>query len=172
MSVIMPTLTRKNVSLIGISTLASTYNFWNKLIEIVKDDGTPLFKCFRYEMVCDSCKAKGEEMACRHKLGELPYWLSADQYRDIQKMMEDYAESFMAELMGLQRDPSEVEIFEVEYVNALATAPTYEGLITRTIYVGVDPGSSSYSDYAVCSTMVSTEGDTIVSNNIYFFVLV
>lgn len=164
MPVIVPTLTRKNVSLICISTRASSYNFFDKLLEIQRNDGRPLFHTIKYEMVCPECKAEGEEIACMHKLGELPYWLSASQYQDLAKIMEDYAESFLAELMGLQKDPNEVAIFETEHINYLATCPSYRGIKENVVHIGVDPGNSCTADYAIVSTLVSKDGDLVVSH--------
>lgn len=170
MPVIMPTLTRKNMSLICISTRASSYNFFDKLLEVQKNDGRKLFVTKSYVMVCSDCKEKGEEIACVHKLGELPYWLSASQYQDLVKMMEDYAESIMAELMGMQKDPNEVPVFDREYITYLASAPTYKSIRENIVFVGVDPGNSHKADYSVVSTFISKDGELVVS--IYFFVYV
>lgn len=172
MPVIVPTLTRKNVSLICISTRASSYNFFDKLLELVRDDGRPLFRSIKYEMVCPDCKEQGQEIACMHKLGELPHWLSASQYQDLAKIMEDYAESFLAELMGLQKDPNEVAIFDMEHINYLSRAPVYSGVRENIVRIGVDPGNSCTADYAIVSTCVNQDGDLIVSIGVFLFIFV
>ena len=164
MPVIVPTLTRKNVSCICISTRASSYNFFDKLLEIQRDDGRYLFTTIRYVMVCEQCKEEGEEVACIHKLGELPYWLSASQYQDLAKIMEDYAASFAAELLGLQKDPNETEVFDTSMITFLENAPTYTGLREDIVRIGVDPGNSQTADYAIVSTLRTKGGDLVVSS--------
>lgn len=169
MPVIAPTLTRKNMSLICISTRASSYNFFDKLLDIVRNDGRPLFHTIIYEMVCEECKEKGEEIACMHLLGELPYWLSASQYQDVIKIMEDYSESVMAELMGEQKNPLEVRIFKTEYINYLSSAPRYRSIREDVVRIGVDPGNSNTADYSVVSTLRTKDGDLVVSEIFLFF---
>lgn len=138
----------------------------DKVLEVQKDDGTMLFRTIHYEMVCDPCKEQGEEIACQHKLGELPPWLSKKNYMDLQKVMEDHAEAYLAELMGVQKDPNIVPAFDNETITALSIRTPYVGLRSKIIRVGVDPGSSATADYAITSTLQTDDGDIVVS---YFF---
>jgi len=144
-----------------ISTRASSRNFYDKLLEIVKDDGRPLFRSYIYELVCKSCKAKGEEIACQHELGELPHWLSKENVIELGKVMEDHAADFAAELLGAQKDMLVCPAFNKDLLGSIPTH-SFPDVIFSDISIGVDPGSSDNADYAIVSIGTTTSNEVVV----------
>jgi len=161
MCTIIPTLTRRHISCFMISTRASSRNFYDKLLEIIKDDGRPLFRSYIYELVCKSCKAKGEEIACQHELGELPHWLSKENVIELGKVMEDHAADFAAELLGAQKDLLVCPAFNKDLLGSIPTH-NFPDLVFSDIAIGVDPGSSDNADYAIVSIATTPSNDVVV----------
>ena len=70
---VLPTLARKGVVLIGITTLDDpSTSFWGQMMLAKYPDGRPVFRVLRYSLVCDVCRLAGVETTCKHKLGDLP----------------------------------------------------------------------------------------------------
>ena len=78
---VLPTLARAGIALIGITTLDDpSASFWGQMMNAKYPDGRPVFRVIRYSLVCDTCRAAGIEVTCKHKLGDLPWWQSAEQH--------------------------------------------------------------------------------------------
>jgi hypothetical protein len=95
--IVLPTLARSSAALLGITTLDDVFSFWTKMMQQKDELGKPVFKTLRYTLVCDECKAKGEENECEHKIGDLPHWQSARKHDKLRALMQDNEEIFMAE---------------------------------------------------------------------------
>ena len=170
--VVMPLLMLTNVVLIGISTLDDPFNFWSKMMDQKYPDGRQVFKTLRYTLVCDDCRRRGRASAqsCRHKIGDLPYWLSEEQYSKLEQIMSDQYESFLKETKGFQCAPNIRAAFDIEGVKALQGLDRIicEKDHVPHIFVAVDPsGGGHCSDYAMI-TAVFTGGNMTV--HIYLFI--
>lgn len=95
--VVLPTLAKKDVALICITTLDDVFNFWTRMISQKDERGRSVFKLLKYSLVCDDCKAKGEEEQCEHKMGDLPYWQSAEKHNKLKYLMQGQTEAFLRE---------------------------------------------------------------------------
>lgn len=73
--VVMPLLIVGNTSLLAISTLTSSINFYTRLIRI-KDPVThkPVFTVLQIELCCEKCKNDGKAAECVHMLHLIPRW--------------------------------------------------------------------------------------------------
>lgn len=96
-NVILPTLARKDAALICITTLDNVFNFWTRMINQKDEHGRSVFKTFIYSLVCDECKKKGIEESCEHKIGDIPYWQSAQKHRKLKYLMQGHMESYLRE---------------------------------------------------------------------------
>lgn len=96
-SVVLPTLAKARVALICITTLDDVFNFWTRMIQQKDEFGRQVFKLLRYTLVCDECRAKGEEEECEHKIGDLPYWQSAQKHNKLKYLMQGQNEAFLRE---------------------------------------------------------------------------
>jgi len=169
--VVMPLLMRTNVVLIGISTLDDPYNFWSKMLDQRYPDGREVFKTLRYTLVCEDCRRKGQAKTCRHKIGDLPYWLSEEQYNKLEQIMSDQYESFLRETKGFQCAPNIRPAFDQEGVLALQDLDRITASREHVpfIFVAVDPsGGGHCSDYAII-TSIFTGGNMTVFFFYFFF---
>ncbi len=152
--VVMPLLMRKDVVLIGISTLDDPFNFWSKMLDQRYPDGREVFKTLRYTLVCEDCRRKGQATTCRHKIGDLPYWLSEEQYTKLEQIMSGQYESFLRETKGFQCSPNIRPAFDQAGIRALQDQDRIVSVheYVPHVFVAVDPsGGGHCSDYAIIS---------------------
>lgn len=164
--VVMPLLMRTNVVLIGISTLDDPYNFWSKMIDQRYPDGRQVFKTLRYSLVCEDCRRRGQATTCRHKIGDLPYWLSEEQYSKLEQIMNDQYESFLRETKGFQCDPNVRPAFDQMGVRALQDLDRIVSPKQHVshVFFAVDPAAGGRnSDYAIISAIFSGGNMTVRS---------
>lgn len=153
-SIIFPILIMANMVLIIVTSHDSRYGFMNRIVNITYDDGSPLFHTITFSLVCDDCKEKGLEFECQHKLGELPHWMSSDQYQKLAKLQSGNSTAFLRETKGFLIEPLIKPAFNARKLECLLTP---ERLIPIKSYVSdiittVDTcGGSTGSEYAIVS---------------------
>jgi hypothetical protein len=76
--VIAPTLRKKDVALIGISTQQSGTNYFSRLMASKYEDETPVLKVINIQGVCAPCREKKMEASCQHLKSQTPPWLDSD----------------------------------------------------------------------------------------------
>lgn len=155
--VVLPTLARAGIALIGITTLDDpSSSFWGQMMKSTYPDGRPVFRVIRYSLVCDACRMAGVENTCKHKLGDLPWWQSAEQHAKLAQIMKGHAETYLREVMGYEADPTRTPAFDSNGIDMLeepsrivATCP-----VIPHLFVAVDPsGGGTGSDYAIMSAV-------------------
>ena len=70
---VAPLLIVGETSLIGISTLLSSTNFYTRLLRLRdKSTNTPIFTVLSVELACAACKENGKSAECVHMLHLIP----------------------------------------------------------------------------------------------------
>ena len=70
---VAPLLIVGETSLIGISTLLSSTNFYTRLLRLRdKATNTPIFTVLSVELACAACKENGKSAECVHMLHLIP----------------------------------------------------------------------------------------------------
>jgi hypothetical protein len=163
--VIVPTMLT-GAAFVGITTLGDPSNFVNDLIKLRRPNGKLLFRVVALELVCERCRRNGQEMHCRHKMGELPYWHSGAKHADVEKIMESRMGDFLRETRGLQPTSTNLPIFDKQSVERLLmkdndfvdTEETF-----RHLFISVDPAAGGEnSRFAVVSCVYSRVNDCCV----------
>lgn len=85
--VIVPLLEMERTSLICISTILESFNFYSKLLDLRDPDGNQLFETLRFELICEACKASDTPEKCTHMLHLVPRWQSAERHKRIKMVM-------------------------------------------------------------------------------------
>ena len=100
--IIGPTLTRKNVKFIGITTVNPNDSFVTPLIDAKFPDGRSVFLTLNFELICSDCKKAGKANECRCLMADIPEWQSSNQHDKLSLIMSN--QTFMAEIKGLAID--------------------------------------------------------------------
>lgn len=85
--VIVPLLEMEQTSLICISTILESFNFYSRLLDLSDGDGNSLFETLRFELICEACKASDAPEKCTHMLHLVPRWQSADRHKRLKLVM-------------------------------------------------------------------------------------
>ena len=86
---VAPLLCMQQTSMIAISTLTSSFNFYSRLIKMRnKVTGDPLFSVFQVQLACDACIEKGAAAECVHRLHLIPRWQSSDRHEMLKTVMQ------------------------------------------------------------------------------------
>ena len=150
--VVMPLLIVQNTSLLAISTLTSSINFYTKLIRI-KDPVTqkPVFTVLQVELACDKCKEEGKAAECVHMLHLVPRWQSSSRHSMLKVIMEDRPDLIQSELSGLAFDATQ-QIFKTQLLDIMFSQTPPMHIINEEIHVFIDPAAGgAFSDYCILS---------------------
>ena len=148
----LPLLIVGETTLIAISTLTESVNFYTRLIRL-RDPVTqkPVFTVHTVELCCEKCKAEGNEASCIHLLHLVPRWQSQGRHSMLRVVMEDRPDLIMSELSGLAFD-STTQIFKTELLDIFFTQPPPVHQINEDLHVFIDPAAGgAFSDYSVLS---------------------
>lgn len=151
--------------LIGISSPGGENNFYTILVNLVDDEGKPLFLVYKQIMVCDLCKRRPNMIECRHKIKEVPPWKSvrgmnltlavmgqADRTDDVLQeslcvKLHDFItfrnDFFNARMRRGMSGKNAGGVFPIEYLQRLQNQVRLEDLTTipmpKWVVLGCDP---------------------------------
>lgn len=155
LEIVAPTLTRKNVKLIGITTVSGADSFIGPMAEAKFPDGRSVFLTLNFELVCSECKRAGTPETCKCLVGDIPYWQSSSQHEKLELIMAGRIDTFMKEIKGYSMDQTVMPAFEPQAVRFLETRaavmPSPE-IVAQEIFLAVDPAcNGKYSKFAIMS---------------------
>jgi len=157
LEIVAPTLTRKNVKLIGITTVSGADSFVGPMAEAKFPDGRSVFLTLNFELVCSECKRAGTPETCKCLVGDIPYWQSSSQHEKLEIIMKGRIETFMKEIKGFSMDQTVSAAFDAAAVRFLQTPQavmTTSELYSPEIFVAVDPAcGGKYSKFAIMSAI-------------------
>jgi len=140
--IIGPTLTRKNVKFIGITTVNPDDSFVTPLTEAKFPDGRSVFLVLNFELVCAECKKAGRALQCRCLMGDIPEWQSGDQIDKLSLIMG--ASTFLTEIKGMAIDETVTPAFHqvsVEWLRSQESVMQSGDLYSREIFIAIDPAA-------------------------------
>lgn len=142
-SIVAPTLTRKNVNMLAISTINSSDVVMKGFMNAKYADGRSVMLCLNFALVCKDCRASGREETCTHLLGELPHWASASQHIKLNAMLKDANETLQREIKGLDVSESTKCAFNAQSLRVLQDADlgTYSAVlpVQPVLFCTIDP---------------------------------
>jgi len=149
--VVVPLMEMDRTSLICISTVLGSDNFYSKLLCLKDDQGRSFFNKFEFYLACKACMDAGIASKCTHKMHELPHWQSSRKHARIRAMMSDQKELLERETMGIMHDSGDCA-FEKRLVKRMMDRPGYPLTKTvRHIFVSIDPNAGGDSRFGICS---------------------
>lgn len=155
---VAPLLIVGRTSLLCISTLTSSINFYTRLIKMV-DPHTQekMFTVMQVELACDRCKEEGKQTDCVHMLHLVPSWQSGEKHRRLKVIMQDRPDLLESELSGMAFDALQ-QVFRQCDIDTMMTQipPALE--LREDLFIIVDPAAGGpQSDYAIM-TMTRKKG--------------
>jgi len=144
--VMVPLLGVKHTSLIMISTPVNTENFYSELFNATDPEtGEKLFNTFQVSLICDKCKGKQIESACRHRLQDIPSWKSAGKFKMISEIFRGREVLYKREEMGTVSDGGK-PVFEKEHIESFFNHDPFVFKEQPThVFIACDPNASSDS---------------------------
>ena len=149
---VAPLLCMQQTTMIAISTLTSSVNFYSRLIKMRnKTTGTPLFNIYQVQLACDSCIEKGQASQCVHRLHLIPRWQSSDRHELLKTVMQDRPDLIESELAGLAFDAAQT-VFRSADLDVMFSQPPPELRLNEDVHIFIDPAAGGPgSDYAILS---------------------
>lgn len=155
LEIVAPTLTRKNVKLLGITTVSGADSFVGPMAEARFPDGRSVFLTLNFELVCSECKRAGIPEKCKCLVGDIPYWQSSSQHEKLEIIMKGSIDTFMKEIKGFSMDQTVMPAFEKTSVDFLQTPSAVLNSANQyspEIFLAVDPAcGGKYSKFAIMS---------------------
>lgn len=160
---VAPLLSVGRSSLVAISTLTSSINFYTRLMKLIDPlSNKPLFTIREVQLVCQSCQEEGKVEECPHLLHLVPRWQSAERHRKLRIIMQDRPDLIRSELAGLSFDCL-TQVFRKADIENLMTLKPLEPPLDSIVFVAIDPAAGgAFSNYALVS-MVRFRGNVVVS---------
>lgn len=149
---VAPLLCMQQTTMIAISTLTSSVNFYSRLIKMRnKTTGAPLFNIYQVQLACDSCIEKGQASQCVHRLHLIPRWQSSDRHELLKTVMQDRPDLIESELAGLAFDAAQT-VFRSADLDVMFSQPAPEMRVNEDVHIFIDPAAGGPgSDYAILS---------------------
>lgn len=155
--IVIPTLTRFGVKLIGITTKSGPDSFLGPMAEAKFPDGRSVILTIDFELVCAECKRAGLAEKCKCLMGDIPYWQSMQQHDKLTYLMAGSTEQMMKELRGFAMEENVESAFErgsVDYLETSAAVEPNTSVHSPEIFVAIDPArGGKYSKFAVMSAI-------------------
>lgn len=149
---VAPLLCMQQTTMIAISTLTSSVNFYSRLIKMRnKTTGAPLFNIYQVQLACDACIEKGCASQCVHRLHLIPRWQSSDRHELLKTVMQDRPDLIESELAGLAFDAAQTVFRSADLDVMFAQAPP-PAQVNEDVHIFIDPAAGGPgSDYAILS---------------------
>lgn len=155
--ILAPTLTRRNVKFIGITTVNGSDSFVSPLTTAKYPDGRSVFLTLNFQLICTECKAAKREAQCRCLIGEIPRWQSATQHDKLTIIMEKRIGKFLQEIKGLAIDETTTPAFcqiACQFLRTAEAEMKVREIYSDTVFVAVDPACGGrYSKFAIVSAI-------------------
>lgn len=155
--ILAPTLTRRNVKFIGITTVNGSDSFVSPLTNAKFPDGRSVFLTLNFQLICTECRAAKREAQCRCLIGDIPHWQSAAQHDKLTIIMERRIGKFLQEIKGLAIDETTSPAFcqvACEFLRTQESVMKIAEIHSDTVFMAVDPACGGrYSKFAIVSAI-------------------
>ena len=155
--ILAPTLTRRNVKFIGITTVNGSDSFVSPLTSAKFPDGRSVFLTLNFQLICTECKAAKREAQCRCLIGDIPHWQSSSQHDKLTIIMERRIGKFLQEIKGLAIDETTTPAFcqvACEFLRTPEAVMKVAEIHSDAVFMAVDPACGGrYSKFAIVSAI-------------------
>lgn len=152
--IVKPMLNVKDTQVVNISTLSRTNPTMRMMIAKRDRLGRPAYNTLMWQSVCDQCREDKSLYLCKHRAGDVPFWI---KYENTIDMIDGDVESAMLEMFGLISIDGGDPFFDQDCIDHFANARETvvpHGVRTRRLFLSIDPAQGSKtSDFSalVCS---------------------
>lgn len=157
--------------LIMISTRTSDPDeAFNQFINMLDDDGKPLFNVYVWDSVCDECRALDDNARdCPHKNRQRPPWLNRDN-RFLKKFMSADPEAYDREIVGIIGSHMKKAVFSLTAIGNLFSQQNIcsKGLQGNYIFIGTDPAGGGKTSMYSTLAIAFIDHKPVVSFNRFF----
>ena len=168
--IIAPTLIRKRVKFVGITTISGYDSFVTPLADARFPDGRKVMLTLNFEMVCEDCKARGEPEKCKCLMADLPHWHLSTQLEKLEILMAADPDTYLREMKNVATDSSITPAFDprdVAHLRKPDCVMRMTEIIAPTIFVSVDPAcGGDMSKMAIVSAIYV---DSMMIVSVYSF---
>lgn len=158
----------KDTQVVNISTLSRTNPTMRMMIAKRDKLGRPAYNTLMWQSVCDQCREDKSLYLCKHRAGDVPFWI---KYENTIDMIDGDVESAMLEMFGLVSIDGGDPFFDQDcldyFSNARETVVPHV-VRTRRLFLSIDPAQGSKtSDFAalVCSFEMGIVHVSLFSEN-------
>jgi len=169
--IIAPTLVRKRVKLIGITTISGFDSFVTPLANARFPDGRKVMLTLNFEMVCEDCKARGEPEKCKCLMADLPHWHLSTQLEKLEILLANNLDTYMQEMKNLATDGSITPAFDprdVDFLRRPESTMRLNEIKANEIFVAVDPACGGDTSKMAIVSSIYVQGLMIVSFVVVF----
>lgn len=164
-------------TLLAISTLTSSINFYTRLIKM-RDPATskPMFITRQIQLSCAKCIEEGKSHECVHLLHLVPRWQSSERHIRLKTIMQDRPDLIQSELSGVAFDAVQ-QIFRAEDIENLLTMTPPTPELDQELFTFIDPAAGGpSSDYCILTvnrfkgmfTVLSSQFSIFLPNSVSF----
>lgn len=168
--IIAPTLIRKRVKFVGITTISGYDSFVTPLADARYPDGRKVMLTLNFEMVCEDCKARGEPEKCKCLMADLPHWHLSSQLEKLEILMAADPDTYLREMKNVATDSSITPAFDprdVAHLRKPDCVMRMTEIIAPTIFVSVDPACGGDMSKMAIVSAIYVDSMMIVSLFVY-----
>ena len=165
-NIIAPTLVRKRVKFIGITTISGFDSFVTPLANARYPDGRKVMLTLNFEMVCEDCKAKGEPEKCKCLMADLPHWHLSTQLEKLEILLANNLDTYMREMKNLASDSSISSAFnpkDVAYLRRPECILRMTEITASKVFVSIDPACGGDKSRVAIVSAIYVDNEMIVS---------
>lgn len=165
--IIGPTLTRKGVKFLGITTISGSDSFVTPLAEAKMPDGKPIMLTLNFELVCEQCKKKGRALQCKCLSADIPHWQTVGRHDRMQYLMASHPEIFLTEVKNVPIDQLMSPAFSrpaVDWLRSEEAIVRQESIYSNTVFTAVDPACGGQTSKFAIVSAIFHRGRFIVSS--------
>lgn len=165
-AIIAPTLVRKRVKFVGITTISGFDSFVTPLANARYPDGRKVMLTLNFEMVCEDCKAKGEPEKCKCLMADLPHWHLSTQLEKLEILLASNLDTYLREMKNLASDSSMSPAFnpkDVEYLKRPECVLRMKEISASKVFVSIDPACGGDKSRMAIISAIYVDNEMIVS---------
>lgn len=175
LAIVAPTLTRKYVNLIAISTINREDVVMSSFMTAKYPDGRAVMMTLNFSLVCEACRDAGRAETCQHRMGDLPPWSSVQQHQKLNALMKQSQEVLQREIRGYDMSENTRPAFNAAAIAALSDpeiGTLKAPLRTQShVFVVIDPACGGANSSMALVSMVFVHNKAVVLLLLLFLLL-
>lgn len=141
--VIIPLLAMAKTSLLAISSVTDSNNFYSTMLLAEDASGEPFFTKIEIRLCCPRPSCQDSPNNCPHESAKLPPWQSMEKHDRIKELLKDQIHVFEQEMMGVIVDEARKcfpqEVVDQIYLDPTASTNLHARSAIKYVLVTADP---------------------------------